>query len=184
MKGRIRVNEATARDCAANPGTNVSGRFQFVSFNTQGNVSPNLAGDVHGIVRVLRQAGDPPGELRVQGVAFECVDANCTQTQCVSPGCVGTGDSVDLGTAQVGQWVTGMAGIDFTNDQLVFQRGSQPIQTISYAGKSDADPAAGPVARARIGSNVPNCLNVGDPRPVGWMDANFDDIQLNQSAIP
>jgi hypothetical protein len=81
-----------------------------------------------------------------------------------------------------GEWVRLLLQWDKDQDRFIFQRDTQPRKFVTYEGFLD-DAAPG-IQVKTIGADnfIANCINT--PRPVGVVDALFDNVFVNQSALP
>jgi hypothetical protein len=74
---------------------------------------------------------------------------------------------------------------DPDNNQFIFQKGKDAEVYISYAGYSNANiPGAsnGGSKRLQIQNILPNCTV--EPRLMGYIDASFDNIKVNELTPP
>jgi hypothetical protein len=120
---------------------------------------------------------DPPGTLHVYGRVYRCDDADCSTHTNI-------GNKQDLGTAKVGGKVKLRLTWDSDGNQFIFQKGNGTEFIVTY-GVSDANgpgAANGGAKRLQIQEFLPNCTS--DPRPVGYIEALFDNVKLNASAVP
>lgn len=179
MRAVVTVSGFNVTGCPANTGepSDVQARLLGAFFNAGigGNPS-NRIDDIGAGIRFIRasNSADAAGLLRVQGFIFRCTTADCNYDT------VGVG-SVDLGTATVNQPLTLKFDWDPANDRFNFQRGSETVRSVSYAGLSDALPPG--LAFRQIGTRtrLQNCLA---GRTEGWIDARFDNLSVNASAAP
>ena len=87
------------------------------------------------------------------------------------------------------QWVRLLVQWDPENDQFIFQRGVEAPQFVSYVGLggmvTDTNPPGLPIKRIGVDNFVPHCTDaVASTRPVAKVDALFDNVFVNQTAIP
>lgn len=125
-------------------------------------------------IRLQRNAGstDAPNTLKVLADLFRCTDAACVGS---SP--VGEPGSADLGTAKVGEKVTLRLEWDQTSKRFVVQRGKEAEISLPYT-VSDTQPPGAKFKRLEVQQSLVNCTT--QPRPVGFIDAYFDDVYVNQ----
>lgn len=178
MKGSIAVNAFEISHCAANANAGLlQARMQGQFFNAGPGVPApgNRTNDVGALIRLRRDSNSPDGALvlRVQGTVYQCTTSDCNS------GSVSLGD-VDLGFASLGESVVLKMEWDKPNKRFNFFRGSDPVQRVPYAV---SDALAPGVRFAVIGTRttVPHCMA---GRTEGFIDATFDNISLNASAVP
>lgn len=179
MRAVVTVAGFSVTGCPDNNGepSDVQARMFGEFFNAGIGGNPNnRIDDIGAGVRFIRMSNstDAAGVLRVQGFVYRCTTADCNYDS------VGVG-SVDLGTATINQPLTLKFDWDPGNDRFNFQRGSEAVKSVSYAGLSDALPPG--LAFRQIGTRtrLQNCLA---GRTEGWVDARFDNISVNASALP
>ena len=107
-----------------------------------------------------------------------CSDPDCANNQPIGSGV--------LGTATTGQWVRLLVQWDKDQHRFIFQRGTQPPVFVTYDGFSDTAAPGFQLKSLDAIQFVANCA--GDPhlstRPVGMVDALFDNVFVNESTIP
>jgi hypothetical protein len=178
MKGSITVNAFEISHCAANANVGVlQARFTGSFFNAGPGVPApgNRINDVGAVIRLRRDSNsaDAANVLRVQGTVFQCTTSDCNY------GTIGLGD-VDLGTALVGETVVLKMEWDKPNKRFNFFRGSDPVQRVTYA-VSDALAPASSYRLIGTRTTVTHCMA---GRTEGFIDAKFDNISVNASALP
>ena len=119
---------------------------------------------------------DPAGLLRVQGVLSICQNADCSYA-------VTVGNIVDLGTVMVGtaDHRAACSGTNRARPSTSGARASRPAPSPTRR-TTPAGPAVRfkPALHAR--RTCPSCLSA--PRVSGLVDAKFDNVSVNQSALP
>jgi hypothetical protein len=70
---------------------------------------------------------------------------------------------------------------DKEQHQFIFQRGSQTPVIVSYGELPDAAAPGFQVKTIDVDNFIAHCINT--PRPVGMIDAFFDNVFVNQSAL-
>jgi hypothetical protein len=125
-----------------------------------------------GVQRVSNST-DPPGVLRVIAVVVHCHNVDCSNSTFLSV--------TPLGTVTTGQWVKLLMQWDQPNHQFIFQRGALPPVIVPYL-VSDTAELGIQSKDLEVVQFVANCT--GTPRPVGKVDALFDNVFVNQSAQP
>jgi hypothetical protein len=178
MKGSITVNAFEISHCAANPNAGVlQARLNGSFFNAGPGVPApgNRVNDVGAVIRLRRDSNsaDASNLLRVQGTVFQCTTSDCNY------GTIGLGD-VDLGTAVVGETVVLKMEWDKPNKRFNFFVGNNPVQRVTYA-VSDALAPASEYRLIGTRTTVAHCMA---GRTEGFMDAKFDNISVNASALP
>lgn len=119
----------------------------------------------------LRPLRRPAG--LVEATVFQCTDAGCSTT--ISLGFKG------LGPINVGQTAKLLLQWDQVNHQFIFQRDDEPEMVIAYT-VPDTFPPSNPIKTLRASPGVANCT--AEPRPVSFIDASFDNVLVNESAVP
>lgn len=171
----IQVKKVQAAGCAI-PGSAVADIRALLhgSFFNAGTPTPGSSvNDVRATLRLDRASSstDPPNVLRVQARAFQCTNDTCSTSTSLGfkdLGPVTSGDIVKLRL----QWHS-------DNNRFIFQRDVQPEVFLSYS-VPDTAPPSNQFKYLGVLKDVPNCT--ATPRPVGFMDAFFDDVMVNQSA--
>ena len=179
IRSRVQVRNVESTGCPtylnSTPTLATAQIFGFF-FNTTGTVPGNGTNDVIAGMSPQRRSDstDPPDVLEIFYFVALCADPNCV----VSP-YLGSGV---LGTVKTGEWVRLLVQWDKDQHQFIFQRDSEPPRFVSYQGFSDAE--APGVQLKTIGADnfIANCSNT--PRPVGMVDALFDNVFVNRSAQP
>jgi len=130
------------------------------------------------VVQRRSNSADPANVFEVGGGVLQCLDPDCIN---VNPIGVPSG-IVPLGKVTAGQWVKGLVQWDEANDQFIFQRDNQAQKFVSYNGVvTDTDPPAVPNKGLGVINLAANCTST--PRPTASMNALFDNVAVNQSAL-
>lgn len=176
LKATVTVNDFAVSGCGANttPST-VQARLGGVFFNAGPGVPSSQVNDIGAVIRFKRDSNSPDaaGLLRVEGLVFQCSTADCNYDSVVL-------GSVDLGLATVGQAAVLKTEWDPAKKRFNFYRDSNPVQRVTYTA-SDAQTAYVPSRWIGTRVNLANCL--GGPRTEGFMDAKFDNVYVNASAV-
>ncbi len=182
MQTTARVTKLKLVGCVANSsasrarGPRLSGFF----FN-DGRAGPGHIGDLLASINALRQSSDlaPPGVLQVVAGLFLCGDADCSGGSSIGP-------TLDLGPLRVHQKVTLRIQWDEAGDQFIFQRDHGPAAVISYSGLvPNAGPPSSPGKRVGVSNRAANCdLSIDVPRPTALIEVWFDNVFVNESAVP
>jgi hypothetical protein len=179
MRSTVRVNSVETSLCAANTGDNSGGVVAGVGgtwFNV-GTATPGSAvNDVRAFMYVGRpnDTADPAGTLVVGALVAKCLDASCSTSQDISP-------ELSFGTVAVGTNVQLQIEWDPDNDQFLFRRDSQAKVAAPYTATDSAAPSVPWKALLTL-VNLQNCLS--GPRTAGYIDAQFDSLAVNLSAVP
>jgi hypothetical protein len=178
LRATLKVVAIDATACASNATpTGVRGRVMGTFFNS-GNRSPGSnVGDVIAQVYALRNSNsaDAPGVLRVEGWLGMCTAADCSKSTQI-------GTTAKLGTVNVGTAVVLQVDWDRANDQFLFSRDKGAATAVSYAGIDDSADAGNSFKSVGTRTNVAACAS--GPRAVGYIDARFDNVQVNTTAKP
>jgi hypothetical protein len=179
MRSTVRLNAVETSLCAANVGESSGGVGAGVG-GTWFNVGPATPGsavnDVRAFMYLARpnESVDAPGTLVVGATVAKCLDAGCTSTATLSP-------ELDFGTVAVGTNIQLQVEWDPDNDQFLFRRDSQAKVAAPYT-VSDSAAASVPWKALFTLVNLQNCLS--GPRTAGYVDAQFDSLAVNLSAVP
>lgn len=177
IKAKVTVNAVEASSCSANPSAGQSRARIIGGFFNSGTPTPgSQVGDVIAQVRITRfsNSTDPAGTLRVQGIASRCLDATCQQTTTL-------GSIVEMGTVTVGTATTVQMQWDQPTKTFLFGRDGTASGAVVY---TDNDTAAPGVLFKQVSTRVdlPNCASAAGTAAL--IDADFDSVQLNRSALP
>jgi len=177
IRARVTVDGVESSPCPANSlvgdaRARIAGNF----FNT-GTASPgSMVNDVFAQLRLIRlsNSSDPAGTLRVQGLASVCSNVDCSASVTIDP-------VVDLGTVTVGTPTTLQLVWDQAARTFQFSRDGAPPGTVTYTYPTSNPPG---VTNKQMGTrvNAPNCFSA--PRVNGMIDARFDNVSVNQTALP
>jgi hypothetical protein len=178
IRARMQVRSITSTGCPSNPAPTLAIVDTFGYFFNAGTPIPGShVDDVFATVGVQRVSNstDPPGVLRVIGIVVHCHNVDCSNSTFL--GLTGT----SLGTVTTGQWVKLLMQWDQANHQFIFQRGALPPVMVPYL-VSDTAELGIQSKDLEVVQIVANCT--GTPRPVGRVDALFDNVFVNESAQP
>ena len=178
LRSRINVTALEVNACPANASP-AQARARIIGsyFNIGTPVLGSQVGDAIAQIRLTRlsNSADPAGVLRVQGLLSICGSADCNAAATV-------GNVVDLGTVAIGtptvvqiQWDRGGKTFYFSRDQDAF------AGTVAYAQADDLPPSV-PFQQLSTRVDLPNCQSA--PRVSSMVDARFDNVQVNQLALP
>jgi hypothetical protein len=178
IRARIQVRSITSTGCPSNPTPTLAIADIFGFFFNAGIPIPGShVDDVFASMSVGRfsNSPDPPGVLSVDAVVVHCHDVNCSDRTFLSV--------TSLGTVTTGQWVRLLMQWDQANHQFIFQRGTLPPVIVPYL-VSDTAELGVQSKDLEVVQFVANCMPTALPRPVGKVDALFDNVFVNQSAQP
>ena len=181
IRSRMQVRNFESTGCALNPSpTRASARIFGFFFNTNATIPGNAYLDVIAGVGLQRPSDStaPPDVLEISYFVDLCLDPNCVESQNLGSGL--------LGTVTTDQWVSLLLQWDRHKHRFIFQRDRETPGVVRYqeGGLSLPDTAEPGVQLETLGVDhfVANCST--DPRPVGMVDALFDNVFVNQSALP
>lgn len=181
IRARMQVLSAVSKGCLNNPSPTIA-LARLVGFFF--NVAPattRLTDAVLAQVVVQRRSNsaDPANVFEVVGSVLQCLDPDCINANPIG---VPSG-IVLLDKVNAGQWATVLVQWDQANQQFIFQRDNQAQKFVSYNGVvTDTDPTAVQIKGLGVANLVANCTST--PRPTASMNALFDNVAVNQSAIP
>jgi hypothetical protein len=149
----------------------LAGRF----FNTATLTPRSGEHDVVAFIGVRRVSTStaPPDVLRVVSGVIHCVDARCMDNQNLH--------FQDLGPVKRGERARLRVQWDCDNHRFIFQRDDDPAILAPYAVSDTASPGIQAKLLDAI-HLIPNCT--ATPRPMGFIEALFDDALVNESAGP
>lgn len=179
IRSRVQVRNVESTGCpfSVNPTPTVATARIFGFFFNTGTPTPETGGflDVIAGVQLQRRSdsADPPDVLEISYFVNHCLDFNCVG---IAP--LGGGS---LGKVKTGEWVRLLVRWDKDRHQFIFRGDSGPPAIVEY---TVSDAAAPGIQVKTIGADnfTANCDNT--PRPVGVVDALFDNVFVNQSALP
>ncbi len=176
LRADVIVNSMDLSGCVGNSSpSQVRARLISSLFNVGTPVPGSQAGDVSAqiFLRRLSDSVDAINVLRVGGSVDQCIDNACASSTRLG--------QVDLGTATLGQLVKLQMQWDAANNQVLFKRDADAAVSVPYASSDTALPGA-PLRNLSIRLTVPNCT--GQFRPSAAIDGTFDNVYVNQSAVP
>ncbi|NNC03852.1 hypothetical protein HJC10_13485 [Corallococcus exiguus] len=179
IAAKVRLNNARSTGCTAPAGApaarsaaELTGHF----FNTRGAVGRSLQDDVTASIRTVSRSTDPAGSqaLRVEAVIEQCTNASCsTRTQLFT---------ADLGLVHQGEQAALRLQWDVANHRFVFQRDTQPEVYGAYTVTDTHAPGSSSKALV-VTHDLPTCASA-TPAPLGYANAYFHDVFVNESAAP
>jgi hypothetical protein len=181
IQATVLVKKIQATGCSTNPfATSPRLRIGGMFFNIGTPTPGDSTNDVWAFIAVGRaiDSTNPPNVLDVYGRAFLCGDTNCTGANSTLIG------EQALGTVKVNQKTKLRITWDPDNDRFTFQKGKDAEVHVTYT-EDDANPPGAPNGgnkRLEVQHQIANCI--GAPRPLSYMEAFFDNIMVNASAVP
>ncbi len=180
IKANVQVNGIEATGCLGNTTTNTNARARLggTFFNTGTPTPGSFLNDVFAFIAIQLRSDstDKPGILEVIGRVVQCNDSSCFATTKLFQQTLGT-IKVKKKTDLSIQW-------DKTNHQFIFQFGSgkSAVSASFPYTVSDASPPGADSKRVDVAHRVAKCM--AEPRTLAFVDANFDNVFVNQSAAP
>jgi hypothetical protein len=179
VQAKVQVKRYQVTECTGNPiATEARARIGGYFFNTDIPTPGDSTNDVVAFINIGRSSSssDPGNVLEVFGYLVQCADLGCWTGTLL--------DSKDLGTVRLNQRVKLRITWDQVNHQFIFQVGKGPDVLSPYAVPDTAPPGTpnGGNKRLEVAHFIANCTTA--PRPVAFMEAFFDDVFVNESAIP
>ena len=183
IKATVQAKKVQTTGCSTNnPSvTRARARIGGFFFNT-GPRTPDIAtNDVWATVYVGRSSDstDPSNVLEITAEVFHCTNSDCSTGTIIG--------TQDLGTVKLNKKVTLRITWDPQNDQFIFQKGSDhevyiTYDTATYPEAFSPGALYGGFKRLDVVDNVANCTSL--PRTIGFMDVYFENVYVNESAVP
>lgn len=177
LRAQVRVTAVDQTACPPNA-TNgrVLARVLGTFFNTGNRVAGSNVGDVLAQVYAARRtdSADAPGVLRVEAQLFLCTSSDCHYATQIGP-------TLTLGTVNLGTATLLQIDWDRAGKQFLFSRDKATPTALPYTVDDTAEPG-GSFKSVGTQTNVVNCAS--GPRTNGFIDAKFDNVQVNASAKP
>jgi hypothetical protein len=183
IEATVLVKKIVVPECSTNPGvgevrTRIGGAF----FNAGTPTPGDQTNDVWAQITVGRglDSLDPAGALHIYARVYRCNDPDCNDVTNI-------GSRQDLGTVKVGKkvklritWIPAPGA-----KQFIFQKGKGDELSVTYGANDTNEPGAsnGGMKRLQIQEFLPNCMS-GDSWPMGYIEAYFDNVKVNASAVP
>lgn len=177
IQASVTVNAFDVTGCASNTTTpsDVQARLIGSFFNTGPVTAGSRVNDILGLVRLIRysDSADAAGVLRAEGLMVRCTSSDCANSTLV-------GSISDLGAVDIGTQVTLRIMWDSAANKFFYRLNNTTVSA-SYAISDGLPPQ---VAFKQIGNRtrLANCQ--GNPPTTGLMDATFDSVYVNASAVP
>jgi hypothetical protein len=182
IKATVQVKKVKVTGCTANPSeTQAEARIGGFFFNTGPRTAGDTTNDVGAFIHVGRSttSTSPSNVLEITADVLHCSNNGCSVA---TP--IGT---LDLGTVLLNKKVKLQVTWDRQNDRFIFKKGKDlevyiPYDTGTYPETFLPGASAGGSKRLDVAQYVANCTTL--PRPMGFMEAFFDDVYVNESAAP
>jgi hypothetical protein len=179
MRATVTAKSFSVTGCGTNPEpSDVQARLIGAFFNV-GATPPadpnNRIGDVVATVRLIRysDSADASTVLRAEGTVARCTTADCNlDTEELG--------RVDLGPVTVGTAATLAMEWQPGNNRFAFQLNANAKKLVAYT-VPDAQPPARLFRQVGLRTRLANCF--GGPRTQGFVNASFDNLQVNSSAL-
>jgi len=177
----IKVEGVEAKGCSDN-GTSTLARAQLVgNFFKTSDVTNGVQDHVLGVIQIQRasNSADKLNVLVVSGGIVHCADSDCLLPPYFAL-------FEELGKVKLGQWATVEIEWDEVDKQFIFTLDKNPPQSISYSDREwdfyplDCHPQCQGI-NLEAQHKIANC---GTERQMGFVDADFDNVFINEGAIP
>jgi hypothetical protein len=174
LRAQVRVNAIGAVGCNANPTVGSARARLFGTFFNTGNPVPgSFVGDVLAQVWLRRNSTDlESAPLQVLGIVSLCTSSDCNTTQTIGVAPLGTATSVQNVVLSI-EW-------DRANKRFVFVRDGSTTGEVAYTLADDSAPGR-PLMSLGGRTEVPACTS--GPRPTSFVNARFDNVTVNRSAL-
>jgi hypothetical protein len=182
IQATVQVRKVQVTGCTANPSeTQALARIGGMFFNTGPRTPGDTTNDVWATIYVKRSSTstDPSKVLQITADVVHCSNNGCSVA---TP--IGT---LDLGTVLLNKKVKLRITWDPQNDRFIFQKGKDlevyiPYDTGTYPETFPPGAPGGGSKRLDVAQYVANCTTL--TRPMGFMEAFFDNVYVNESAVP
>ena len=172
IKATVQVSHLEGTGCPRHPqGTLTAARLGGYFFNTATPTPGSAVHDVRAVIGMARRSDstDPPDVLGIGAVVTHCSNAQCADPPLhfEAMGPIKRGEMVRLRV----QW-------DRDHHRFLFQRDDEPEVVVPYTLSDSAPPG---LQAKSLGTQhvVPNCT--ATLRPMGFIEAWFDDVSVNDA---
>lgn len=175
IRAKVWVSAYTARGAAANPDpTSVRARISGFFFNVGTAVPGSALGDVFAQAYLRRESSDvlPAGQLAARASVIQCTNVDCSAGTVLA--------SADLGTALLGQKVQLLLQWDAAGNRFIAQRDAASPVDLPYLVPDAGRPGISNNKRLEVEYDAAD--STAAPRPMGYLNAYFDDVFVNTSA--
>jgi hypothetical protein len=176
MEATVQVARIEADSCPTNSTpTTAAVVLGGAFFNTGTPTGGSELNDVLAYIRIelVSNSTNKPGILEVTGYVSQCNDSTCSSSTALQ--------SETLGTIKVGVNTNLSIQWDQPNHQFIFKFGSLAPVFVAY-GVSDTSLPGLDFKTLRLRNYIANCT--AEPRLVSFVEAYFDNVFVNQSAVP
>jgi hypothetical protein len=175
-RASVKVKDVEVSGCSSNTTPTVA-RAELVGhfFNTADEPSDGVTNRVLGVIQIARfsNSADKQDVLEVSGGFAHCLDPECFTSEARFK---------KLGNVKLGQWATVQVEWDQENEGFIFKLDKKPPQFISYSDYEwQIYPLSYPVIDLVAENRIANCTA---ERQMGFVDADFDDVFINEGAVP
>lgn len=179
LRASVAITGYEVTGCAQNTGSasSVQARVLGSFFNVGAPEAGSQMGDVIALARLVRRSNsvDAAGVLVAEGLAVRCTSSDCSTSTVI--------DAVrSLGTVTQGTLVRLAVEWDQVAKTFYFQRDNEPKLSVTYTDADSASPGT-PFKQLDTRTELANCLG-GTARTFGTVNARFDNVQVNASAVP
>jgi hypothetical protein len=173
----VKVEDVEVTECASNPTpTQAKASLVGIFFNTVGPPYNGVQNNVLGTIEIKRlsNSADKQHILQVDGGFVHCTDPDCLTVDVAS--------FKKLGNVKLGQWATIQVEWDRDNEGFIFKLDRMPSQFISYSSYQwEIYPPSFRQICLQSQDRIANCTAA---RQMGFVDADFGDIFINEEAVP
>ena len=172
----IKVEGVEATGCSNNSTlarAQLVGNFFKISEETNG-----VKDHVLGVIQIQRSSdsADQENILDVSGVMVQCLDPDCLAANPTPKA---------LGQVKLGQWATVQIEWNEAGKEFIFALDKKPPQSISYSDNGWTVHALYPGQYQGINLEVQGKIaNCTAERQMAFVDADFDNVFVNEGAIP
>ena len=176
MQATVQVARIEADSCPTNSTpTTAAVVLGGAFFNTGTPTAGSELNDVLAYIRIelASNSTNKPGILEVTGYVSQCNDSTCSTNTVVQ--------STTLGTVKVKGKTNLSIQWDQPNHQFIFQLGTLTPVSVKYT-VSDTSPPGFSFKDLRLRNYIANCT--AEPRLMGFGEAYFSNVYVNESAAP
>ncbi|MBI3245361.1 MAG: hypothetical protein HYZ50_02505 [Deltaproteobacteria bacterium] len=178
IKATVQVKQFEALGCSTNSQITIAEADFGGAFFNDGTPTPgSRQNDILAFIALRRQSDalpDAKNELQAVGYIVRCEDALCGNRSFLFY-------KDDLGPILKNKKTMLSLQWDPDNDRFLVQVNDNPVEELPYT-VTDAESPSVETKGLQVATGVPNCTTA--PRPVAFLEANFDDVMVNASAVP
>jgi hypothetical protein len=176
-RASVKVEDVEVTGCPSNSTpTQAAAHLLGFFFNTAGPPFNGVQNNVLGLIQIRRLSNstDKPCILEVRGGFVHCTDPDCLA--------VDIANFKKLGNVKLGHWATIQVEWDLDNEGFIFRLDKEPPQFISYSSYGwTIYPPSFRSACLEVKNQIANCTA---ERQMGFVDADFDYVFINEGAVP